>query len=135
MRYVLDTNTVSALMNGNERVLDRLQDVPRHEVWVPQPAWAEVAFGIDRLPSSKRKTALEERRVLVRTATQCAEWTDEVTLAFGRIKATLEKRGEPIEDFDAAIAAHALAGDAVLVTADAKHMPRIPGLIIEDWSK
>lgn len=135
MRYVLDTNAVSAMMNGDQRVLDRLEAVPRHEVWVPQPAWAEVAFGIDRLPSSKRKTSLEERRAVVRSATQCAEWTDQVTLAFGRIKAALEKRGEPIEDFDAAIAAHALADDAVLVTADVKHMPRIAGLAVEDWSK
>ena len=38
-----------------------------------------------------------------------------------------------IEDFDAAIAAQALAIGATLVTANIEHMTRIPGLRIEDW--
>ena len=33
-----------------------------------------------------------------------------------------------------AIAAHALALDATLVTANVDHMLRVPGLLIEDWS-
>lgn len=37
-------------------------------------------------------------------------------------------------NFDAAIAAHASARGAVLVTADRTHMPRIPSLVIEDWT-
>lgn len=53
---------------------------------------------------------------------------------YGRIKATLERRGSPIEDFDAAIAAHALALGATLVTANLDHMTRVPGLRVEDWS-
>ena len=47
----------------------------------------------------------------------------------------LERRGTRIEDFDAAIAAHALALDATLVTADLDHMIRVPGLRVEDWGR
>ena len=54
---------------------------------------------------------------------------------FGTIKATLERRGTRIEDFDAAIAAHALAEGAVLVTANLDDMARVPGLKIEDWAQ
>ena len=36
--------------------------------------------------------------------------------------------------FDAAIAAHALALEATLVTANVDHMIRVPGLRVEDWS-
>ena len=64
-----------------------------------------------------------------------AEWTDAVSQAYGRIKAALEKKGARIEDFDAAIAAHALALEATLVTADLGHMQRVPGLQVEDWSR
>jgi hypothetical protein len=52
------------------------------------------------------------------------EWTDAVSQAYGRIKAALERRGTCIEDFDAAIAAHALATSATLVTANLDHMAR-----------
>lgn len=50
------------------------------------------------------------------------------------IKASLEKKGKRIEDFDAAIAAHALATGAVLVTANLDDMVRVAGLVVEDWS-
>jgi tRNA(fMet)-specific endonuclease VapC len=46
----------------------------------------------------------------------------------------LERRGERIEDFDAAVAAHAIAEGAVLVTANLKHLARVPELEVEDWS-
>ncbi len=135
MTYILDTNAISALMKGHSAVIDRLAAVSRADVRLPQPALAEIAYGIARLPKSKRRVWLEERRALICGAMQRADWTDEVSAAFGQIKAILEKRGEPVEDFDAAVAAHALASGAVLVTADRRHMTRIPGVAVEDWSK
>ena len=61
-------------------------------------------------------------------------WSDEVSEAFGSIKSALERKGERIEDFDAAVAAHAPAEGSCLVTANLKHMTRVPGLEVEDWS-
>ena len=56
-----------------------------------------------------------------------------VSHMYGRVKASLERRGTGIEDFDAAVAAYALAFDATLVTADRDHMTRVPGLRVENW--
>jgi tRNA(fMet)-specific endonuclease VapC len=134
-RYVLDTNAVSALMKGDAQVLARLQSVPRNAVVVPQPVFAEIAYGIERLPRSKKKDALRQRYELLRAELPHAVWTEEVTDAFGRIKAQLERRGQRIEDFDAAIAAHAADEKFVLVSADADDMARIPGIRLEDWSR
>jgi len=61
--------------------------------------------------------------------------TDAVSERFGAIKAALERKGTRIEDFDAAIAAHALAEGAVLVTANLDDMVRVPGLAVEDWAQ
>lgn len=134
MKYILDTNAVSALMKGDGAVLDRLEKVSRSDVLVPQPVLAEIAYGIERLPKSKRRASLQERFELVRAELQRIEWSDEVSDRFGLVKAVLEKKGQRIEDFDAAIAAHALEPGAALVTANTDDMVRVPGLKIEDWS-
>jgi len=133
--FVLDTNAVSALMKGSVAVVERLAATEPAQVAVPQPVLAEIAFGIERLPRSKRRTALQGRFDLLCAELPRAEWTDVVSQTYGRIKATLERRGTRIEDFDAAIAAHALALDATLVTANLDHMTRVPALRVEDWSR
>lgn len=134
MRYVLDTNAVSALMKGDAKMLKSLSGVSKEEVGVPQPVLAEIAYGIDRLPRSKRREALHERYELIRAEMPRVEWTDAVSDAFGRIKAAVEKKGTRIEDFDAAIAAHAVACGATLVSANLDDMVRVPGVTVEDWS-
>jgi tRNA(fMet)-specific endonuclease VapC len=133
--YVLDTNAVSALMKGTAAVVERLAATEPVHVKVPQPVLAEISYGIKRLPHSKRRTSLQSRFDLVCAELPRAEWTDTVSDVYGRIKATLEKRGTRIEDFDAAIAAHALALGATLVTANLDHMIRVPGLRTEDWGR
>lgn len=135
MKYVLDTNAVSLLMKGDANVIAHLKRVGRGDVRIPQPVVAEIAYGIQRLSKSKRKDALARRFELVREEIARAVWTDEVSDAFGEIKAALERKGERIEDFDAAVAAHAVAERCILVTANLKHMTRVPGLDVEDWSR
>ncbi|HKV50812.1 MAG TPA: PIN domain-containing protein [Gemmatimonadaceae bacterium] len=132
--YVLDTNAVSALMRGDRLVIERLRQLDRSDVSVPQPVLAEIAYGIARLPRSRRRAELEARAETIRGEIPRADWTDAVSAAFGTIKAALERAGKRIEDFDAAIAAHALAVHATLVTANVTHLTRIPGLTVEDWT-
>jgi tRNA(fMet)-specific endonuclease VapC len=132
---VLDTNALSALMRANKAALTRLRALARDQVGIPQPVVAEIEYGLARLPASKRKRALEARWRLFADELPRKSWTEEVSVQFGKIKALLEKRGERIDDFDLAIAAHALAHGATLVTANRKHMARIPGLEIESWNE
>lgn len=135
MIYVLDTNAVSALMKGSAAAVERLASHAPGDVAIPQPVIAEIAFGIERLPRSRRRNALQSRVDLLCSELPRAEWTDAVSQAYGRIKAALERRGSRIEDFDAAIAAHAVASGATLVTANLDHMARVPGLRVEDWDR
>ena len=133
MKYVLDTNTLSFAMAGELSVCQRLLSQVRTDVLVPQPVVAEIAYGLARLKKSKKRERLLRRFQAFLDETQRAVWTDEVSHAFGTVKAELERRGIRIEDFDVAIAAHALALDATLVSADIAHMRRIPGLRVENW--
>jgi tRNA(fMet)-specific endonuclease VapC len=133
--YVLDTNAVSALMKGSAAIVERLAAKTPADIAIPQPVIAEIAFGIERLPRSRRRSMLQSRFDLLCSELPRAEWTDAVSQAYGHIKAALERRGTRIEDFDAAIAAHAVAIGATLVTANLDRMARVPGLQVEDWNR
>lgn len=134
MNYVLDTNAVAELMKGAPATVARLRAVPKSHVGVPQPVIAEIAFGLARLSRSKRKDRLSATWAALSAELPRIAWTDDVSLAFGQTKATLQRRGTPIEDFDVAIAAHAIAYGATLVTANTRHFERVPGLLLEDWA-
>jgi tRNA(fMet)-specific endonuclease VapC len=134
VKAVLDTNVVAALMKGDPRVVARLQSAKKTNVAIPQPVAAEIAFGLARLPRSKRRESLERAWGALAAEIPRMSWTDEVSEAFGRIKAGLERVGRLLDDFDIAIAAHALATGASLVTFNNRHMERVPGLPLEDWS-
>jgi tRNA(fMet)-specific endonuclease VapC len=134
MRYVLDTNTLAAVMKGDRVVVQRLLSTDSTEVGLPQPVVAEILCGITRLPSSRAKTRLKRRWLVISSELARIPWSDEVSQQFGRIKTSLERRGQIIEDFDIAIAAHAAAHRATLVTSDLGHMGRVQGLRLEDWT-
>ena len=135
MSWLLDTTTRSFLMRGDDDVRAHLTTHPRTSVYVCQPVIAEIEYGLARLPRSARKTRLRHRFDIFLKELFRAEWTDEVSRQFGRVKADLEKRGIRLEDFDVAIAAHAMALDAVLVTDNVAHMERITGLALENWRR
>ena len=135
MKYILDTNVVAALMKGEPTVVSRLRATAKTDVALPQPVAAEVAFGLARLPRSKRRDHLERAWQALAAEIPRLSWTDDVSEAFGRIKSTLERSGRPIDDFDIAIAAHAVTEGASLVTFNTRHMERVPALSLEDWSR
>jgi len=132
VRYLLDTNTASYVIKGNfPRVRERLLKVPMAEVGISVVTEAELRFGMARLPEATRlKTVVEEFLLRV----EVLPWNSEAARHYARIRATLEKEGEPMGNLDMMIAAQALAADAVLVTHD-RAFRRAKGLRVEDWSK
>ncbi len=133
MKHVLDTNALSELMKANPLAIGRLRALRPRDVVMPEPVVSEIAFGLALMAPSRRKSALMARWALLDGAIPHATWSPEVSARFGAVKASLWQRGEVIEDFDIAIAAHALTDDALLVTSNTKHFRRIKGLRLEDW--
>jgi len=54
---------------------------------------------------------------------------------FGEIKATLERQGNRIDDFDLLIGATAIHNKLVMVTDNVKHLSRLPKIEIENWTR
>jgi tRNA(fMet)-specific endonuclease VapC len=121
-------------MRGDEKVTHRLLQHRRVEVALAQPVVAEIEYGLSRLVKSRRKQTLVTRWQLISGELGRVEWTDKVSSSFGQIKASLEKQGRIIEDLDIAVAAHAIAYGAVLITSNTKHFERIQRLQHQDWA-
>jgi tRNA(fMet)-specific endonuclease VapC len=131
LKYVLDTNTVSALMRGVATAAARLAKTPRADVAVSQVTVAEIEFGLRYLPASRRRRLLQEQWAAIGPELIRLPWDDAVSRAFGERKARLERTGNRMSDFDLAIAAHAIALGLIVVTADAA-FERL-GLRRENW--
>ena len=52
---------------------------------------------------------------------------------YGRLRAELERNGRPLAEPDLRIAAIALARELTLVSGNARHFGRVPGLRVENW--
>ena len=122
---------VSALMKGTPAVAARLERERRDEVSISQVTVAEIEFGLRALPPSRRRTLLQEQWKTIGRELIRLPWDDAVSRAFGERKARLERSGTRISDFDLAIAAHAIALDLVVVTADAVF--ERAGVARENW--
>ena len=132
VRYLLDTNTASYIIKGTfPRVRERLLKVPMAEVGISVVTEAELRFGVARLPEATQlKTVVEEFLLRV----EVLPWTSEAAQHYARVRAALEREGEPMGNLNMMIAAQALAAEAVLVTHD-RVFRRVKGLKVEDWSK
>jgi predicted nucleic acid-binding protein len=66
VKYVLDTNIVTRLLKGDERVLGHLADVEPSDVGIPLLVLAELLFGAEKVGSqgAKRRTHQADDRNL-----------------------------------------------------------------------
>ncbi len=131
-RYLLDTNIASCIIKGNSPAVDRrLMKVAMAQLAVSEVTEGELRFGAARLPHATRLHAMIEDFFL-RVAV--LPWDSDAAQQYGQLRATLERKGEPMGNLDIMIGAHALALGAVLVTND-HAFARIEKLKIVDWTK
>ena len=128
-RFMLDTDTVSFALRGQGRVRSTIVFHDASELCVSAIAVAQLRFGADRRGSAKLHELINGflRRIEV------IPFDEGCASHFGRVAGELLRRGMPIGEFDALIAAHALALDLTLVTNNIKHFERVQGLRVENW--
>ena len=134
MTVLLDTNIVSAIMQRDPTALSRLRDERPGDVLLCAPVAAEIHFGLLRLPNGRRKSLLDGEYQQLRVLLRWVDWTEQAAREFGQQKARLEAKGELIEDMDIAIGSVAHSLGARLATRNVRHMRRLEGLLVEDWS-
>jgi predicted nucleic acid-binding protein len=129
MSHLLDTDTLSAYLNNDPRVVAKVMlhfgGLQVSVITVGELlTWA--------LRAGAPAARLQGVRDLVAAST-----VRDVTLAvaerFGQLRATLFDQGNPVDEMDLLIAATALVNNLVLVTHNVQDFAHIPGLTVEDW--
>ncbi|MHB1955553.1 MAG: type II toxin-antitoxin system tRNA(fMet)-specific endonuclease VapC [Sulfobacillus sp.] len=132
MRYMLDTNIcIYLIKNRSEPLLQRMRGYHTGEVGVSVVTVAELQYGVSKSQLKERNQVALEAFLL---PLEIANFSVDSTLAYGEIRANLEKQGRPIGPLDTLIAAHALSLNVVLVTNNTREFARVPGLCVEDWT-
>lgn len=128
MKFLLDTNAVIALMNGQSSFLKQLQ---QHNPWdfgIPAIVIAELAYG-----AYKGQRAVQNLARVEALQFEVLAFDREDALQAGKLRAALKSVGTPIGAYDVQIAGQALARDLILVTHNTREFQRVPALRIEDW--
>ena len=129
-RYLLDTNILSDLArNPTGRIAQQIAAVGEETVCTSLIVSAELRFGA-RKKGSKRLSSQLEAILSVLDILPLEEPVDE---HYAKLRLTLERAGTPIGGNDMLIAAHAMALDLTLVTANEREFSRVPGLEVENW--
>lgn len=128
--WMLDTNTCSFIMREQpESVLKRLaQAVLRGDrIVVSAVTYAEMRFGAQHHIQLVDAFCARLDAIL--------PWDRAAVDATTDIRVALRLAGTPIGPNDTAIAGHAIAAGAILVTNNVREFERVPGLVLEDWVK
>ena len=129
-RYILDTDTVSAMMRSPAgKITSQIAKVGEDSVSLSIITAAELRFGAAKSGSSRlmaRVEALLRRMPILPLDVP-------VDAEYGSIRAALEAAGRPIGPNDLLIGAHARALGATIVTGNINEFGRNQGLSVENW--
>lgn len=131
---MLDTNICSFIMREQPTaVIQRLEQavLRSHRIVVSAVTYAEMRFGATGPKASPRHVQLVD--AFCARLDAVLPWDRAAVDATTHIKVSLRLSGTPIGPNDTAIAGHAIASGAVLVTNNTREFKRVPGLILEDW--
>ena len=129
--YLLDTDTIIYNLKGHALVKANLEKHANDPIRITSITLMELYYGAYK---SKKVAANVAKVRMIEKALDIVTPGPETTEIFGMLKAQLEHKGQQLADLDLIIAACALAHNLTLVTNNAQHFSRIPGLSLENWT-
>jgi len=130
LRYLLDTNIISDLVRRPQGPVGRrIVEVGEESICTSIIVAAELRYGAEKSGSKQ----LSERVDLLLSALEILPLEPPADRRYGEIRHHLARQGTPIGPNDLVIAAHVLAADLTLVTANTREFERVPSLRVENW--
>ena len=132
MRWMLDTDTCIAVIKKHPQVLKKLRGKSVGQVGISSITLGELSFGAEK---SSRSNDAHEALGDFLVALEVVGFDDASAMTYGRVRASLAQKGQPIGPLDTLIGSHALEIDVILVTHNTREFSRIDGLRLEDWTE
>lgn len=129
MKFLLDTNIVSAYLKGDAKVFNRFV---QHTggLAISSLCVGELYSWVYRSKTNPKHS--DALKAVLSEVTIIAVDT-EIAIEFGRLRATLLDQGRPTPEIDLLIAATALVHDLTLVTHNVRDFSHIEVLRLADW--
>jgi tRNA(fMet)-specific endonuclease VapC len=129
-RYMLDTNVISELMkNPRGKAAKRVARVGEDNICTSIIVAAELRYGCARKGSERLLKSVEDLLAEI----DVLPFESPADAEYGNIRSELENAGKPVGANDFLIAAHAIAVNATVVTANIDEFKRVRGLKVENW--
>lgn len=136
---MVDTNVLSEFSRRGEpdpRVKSWVKAAAPGSLYASVLTLAEIRRGIEILPSSKRRTQLEqwlESELLESFDTNVLPVTKAIADRWAVLSAGAQKRGAPLSIIDGLIAATALEHELTLVTRNMKDFAGLGVIVLNPW--
>jgi tRNA(fMet)-specific endonuclease VapC len=126
-KYLLDTNIIIALFNGDRSIPPKLD--ASELVCISVVVIGELLYG-----AKKSQHIKENIEKVKKFLSRCSVFSinEETAEGYSTIKTGLTKKGCPIPENDIWVAATVLQHELILVSRD-EHFNMIPKLLIEQW--
>ena len=130
LAYLLDTNILSDLVRHPQGVVAaQISKAGENTVCTSIIVAAELRYGAAKSNSVK----LADRVDLILSALEVLPLETPADHQYAALRHRLTRQGTPIGPNDLLIAAHALANDLTVVTANVGEFSRVPELKVENW--
>ncbi|MEO8223700.1 MAG: PIN domain-containing protein [Gammaproteobacteria bacterium] len=130
MRYLLDTNIVSAWAGGQSAPLaDRLLATPPADLCISALVQHELLYGF----ALKSGTRAEARTLRLLEVLPILLFGAPEARRSAILRSQLSRRGTPVGPYDLLIAATAIENSLTLVTHNIREFRRVQELSAEDW--
>lgn len=134
---VVDTNVVSELMKPepNQSVHRWTLAQAGSDLYTSTITLAEILYGIERLPSDQRKELLRSTAtdVFATFADKVLSFDANAAVHYSQIVDTRDRLGQPIDGFDAQIAAICRTNDCALATRNTRDFENSGVDLLDPW--
>lgn len=134
---LVDTNVLSEPTKPIPRpaVIEWLR-TNRLDLWLPSPVIAELRYGAEKLPPSRKRQQLQEfeAEILKQYRGRVLDFDVAAAQVHGVLQARLERMGKPVLAPDTYIAAIAISRQATVATRNLAHFEDTGVPLIDPWS-